>query len=265
MKKIAVLAILLFLPRAFAFADVTLNEIMYDLKSGSDSSREWIEVYNNTSAPVDFSTYRLFEGGVNHKLKLISGSGTILPKGYAVVASDAVKFKVDYPNFSGSLFDSAFSLSNTGETLAIKNNDIVLDQYSYSSSQGGAGDGNSLQKINGSWLGATPTPGMVNVENKVVPVLVTPPQDSQVKPATTKASATSTKFPEIISGNSPRPIPGKIPTASTTSTPEGSSGSNSYLFEVFLVIFLGICAFGVFFIRKSGKKPSDGDDFDILE
>ena len=36
-----------------AFAQVVFTEVMYDLPSGSDSGREWVEVFNAGAAPVD--------------------------------------------------------------------------------------------------------------------------------------------------------------------------------------------------------------------
>ncbi len=55
---------ILFFTRA-AFAEVVISEIMYDV-SGSDTDREWVEVYNNSSSAVDFTSWKLFEANTNH-------------------------------------------------------------------------------------------------------------------------------------------------------------------------------------------------------
>src|SRR3989344_7071901 len=121
----------------FAFANVEINEIMYDLKTGSDDGREWVEVFNNYDAPADLSILKFFEAETNHKLKWIQGDANIPAKGYALIVSDPIKFKIDWPNFSGIIFDSSFSLSNEGETLAIKDANLnIINEYAYSSATG---------------------------------------------------------------------------------------------------------------------------------
>lgn len=145
-----------------ARADVVINEIMY-APEGSDVGREWIEVYNDSDAPLDLSLYKFFEDNTNHKLVVSQGDVNIEDHGYAVIVSDPVKFKIDWPNFSGSIFDSSFSLSDTGEDLAIKDESSnIINTVTYNFSEGAKEDGNSLQLVNGSWVGATPTPGVEN-------------------------------------------------------------------------------------------------------
>lgn len=154
--------LVLFSSYNFAYAGLVINEIMYDL-DGTDTGREWIEVYNDSDTAVDLSTFKFFESNTNHGLTLSEGDVNIGAHGYAVIVSDSVKFKIDWPSFSGTIFDSSFSLSNDGEALAIKDESLnVVNEYTYTSTTGAAGDGNSLQKISGFWIGATPTPGKAN-------------------------------------------------------------------------------------------------------
>jgi hypothetical protein len=162
-----------------ASAKVILNEIMYDLL-GEDPGREWIEIYNEGGTSVNLPDWKLFEAETNHGLTLSQGNATLAAKNYAIIADDANKFKLDWPNFSGTIWSSSFSLNNTGETLALKNGDLEIDKYTYQSSLGGAGDGNSLQKISGSWSGVTPTPGK---ENKTPPA-----QNTSVSNASTSSN-----------------------------------------------------------------------------
>lgn len=132
---------------------------MYDLE-GSDTGREWIEVLNDGPSAIDISGFKLFEGGVNHTLSIVSGSAVLSPGSYAVIADDPEKFKADWPSFSGILFDSAFSLSNSGETLTLKDASVSEeDTVSYSSSSGAAGDGLSLVRSGSEFSAATPSPG----------------------------------------------------------------------------------------------------------
>jgi len=164
-RKNSFLLIALLLLPSFAFAQVVISEVMYNLKTGSDSGREWVEIQNVGGSPVTLATssWKFFENDTNHGLSLVSGSETIAPGGFAVIASDSQKFRADWPTFSGAIFDSAFSLSNSGETIAIKSSSTTtVDQLTYNVALGGAGDGNSLQKINGVWKASLPTPGLVN-------------------------------------------------------------------------------------------------------
>ncbi|MDQ3244726.1 MAG: lamin tail domain-containing protein [bacterium] len=146
---------------------ILLNEIMYDL-DGTDTGREWIEIFNNGSDSIDLSTYKFFEANTNHGLSISQGDKNIGAGGYAVIVSDKNKFKIDWPFYTGAIFDSTFSLSNDGEILAIKDADLnIVDQYTYVSTLGATGDGKSLQKINNSWSSATPTPGMMNTSGSI--------------------------------------------------------------------------------------------------
>lgn len=145
-----------------AHASVVINEIMYDLE-GSDTGREWIEIYNDSNASTDLSSWKFFEANTNHGLTISEGSASIPAGGYAIIADDPEKFLADWPSFSGSVFNSSFSLANTGETISLKDETLTtVDEVTYSGDNGAAGDGKSLQKINGSWTASAPTPGLVN-------------------------------------------------------------------------------------------------------
>lgn len=238
-----------------AYAGIVINEIMYDLKTGSDDGREWIEIYNDADTAVDISTFKFFEADTNHKLVLVQGDANIPAKNYAVVVSDFAKFKTDWPNFSGIILDSSFSFSNTGESLALKNAELTVDEYTYQSSFGGAGDGKSLQKINGAWVGAVPTLG---VENKIV--FVQPParKSAIVEKSISKKVFTEQKTPaqettkEIINEE-------RIPISDLPSK------NKSYLLLAILIIFLGIAGGAVYFIRQKKNVSNAGDDFEILD
>ncbi len=150
--------ILIFSPFIFARA-LSISEIMYDVP-GTDDGREWIEIVNDGASFVDVVEYKLFEANTNHSIETFRGSSVLPVGGYGVIADNPVKFIIDWPNYGGSIFNSTFSLSNTGETLALKlGTSTVVDQVSFNSAPGAAGDGNSLQKINNTWKSAVPTPG----------------------------------------------------------------------------------------------------------
>ena len=208
MKKlnIIILTTLIFLPE-ISLAQIYINEIMYDL-SGSDTSREWVEIYNAGSSSVDVSTMKFLEtpSASNHSISQVQGVSNIPAGGYAVISIDPTKFLLDWPSFSGNLFKSSFSsLNNTSGTVVLKDKDlVVLDQTSYTSSQGAAGDGNSLQKTSSSWISATPTPGAINTIESTTPATTDSAPESTTTPTTT---TTTEKIVYVYSAHSsPAPL-----------------------------------------------------------
>ena len=104
---------------ASALASVRVTDALYN-PTGADSGREWIQITNTGTEPVNLAGYKLFEGGVNHKLTVVTGTSTLPTGGIAIIASDPSQYAADHPTFAGALFKSSFSLSNTGETIALK-------------------------------------------------------------------------------------------------------------------------------------------------
>lgn len=144
------------------FYDVNINEIMYDVE-GSDEGMEWVEVVNMSTTTLDISEWKFFENNTNHRLVWYKGPKTVPQNGYAIIAGNAEKFIVAHPYISQPIFDSTFSLSNDGEIIAIKNDDLEIDSIRYDPSLGAHGDGDSLQKkIDGTWYVSVPTPGFEN-------------------------------------------------------------------------------------------------------
>jgi len=184
MKIIIILVCILF--PLFSEAQI-ISEIMYDI-SGTDTKREWIEIYNNTSSTISSTNLRLKENDVSRALTVITTSD--IPAGeYAVIADNSDQFMIDNPDFSGILFDNVFSLNNEGESLSLLNSTGVTDTVSYTSSLGAKGDGNSLQLSGGIFISALPTPGKVNATEAV-------------EAAPTPVSSTTTSSTSAISSHS---------------------------------------------------------------
>lgn len=168
MRKIVLISMCVFVFAMLAktaSAQIVFSEIMYD-PQGSDAAHEWVEILNQGGSPLDLSQCkakspcRFIEASNNHELSVVSGEGVLQSGAYAVIADSPQTFLKDYPGFSGTLVDSSFSLKNTGETIAFKMPDgSISDTVTYTSDMGATGDGNSLQKLNGIWNAATPTPG----------------------------------------------------------------------------------------------------------
>ena len=114
MKKFALFLLSSFFALFFtvhAESSLKITEIMYDLP-GSDSGREWIEVYNAGASDIDLSLFKFFEANTNHGLAP-AGSSILSAGALAVIADNPEKFSIDWPSYNGLIFDSSFSLSNT--------------------------------------------------------------------------------------------------------------------------------------------------------
>ncbi len=192
MKKLILFLINLIGISFYAHA-LIISEITYD-PQGSDTSREWIEVYNDTGSGIDLSTWKFNESGTNHSL-VASQGGTVIPaNGYAVIADNPTKFLLDYPTFSGILFDSSFSLSNSGELIVMKDgNGAQIDSVNYSSAIGGNDDGSTLSFISGSWLRGQATPASENIAS-LIPLVATTTSEITLSRAATTAPGADITF-----------------------------------------------------------------------
>ncbi len=170
MIRLGYFILFLFLCPFVVNGQVYVSEIMYDVE-GTDSSREWMEIFNSGSESVDLSGWKLFENDTNHKINLFDEEGDfVVPSyGYAVIVDNPTKFLEDWPDFSGIIFNSAFSLKNSGEEVILRGAELNdIDSVFYDVELGANGDGNSLQKINNLWEAELPTPGEQNSSEEVV-------------------------------------------------------------------------------------------------
>lgn len=157
---------------------LTFTEIMYDAP-GTDAKHEWIEIRND-GEPVDIDGYKLYENGTNHGLKLTLGSSTLQGGEFAIIADDAATFLADFPGYTGALFDSAFSLSNSGETVTLRDaskNDVASVTYSADASSEG---GKTLQLDGAVWIMGRPTPGGAYVFVEPPPPLPPEPEPEPI-------------------------------------------------------------------------------------
>lgn len=108
---------------------ILITEIMYD-PLGTDSGREWVEVYYE--GLEDITSFYLRENEVNHTIKLYENHTVSEKSPYLIIADNPEKFLADFPEYKGYLFDSAFSLKNTGELLQIVDKEQnILFSYEY--------------------------------------------------------------------------------------------------------------------------------------
>lgn len=129
MVRALIATLLLLLPVA-AFASVSVVDVMYDAP-GTDTRREWVE-FSTDTAINDIRTWRFLEGGVRHKV--VGESGAILANTRFVLASDVASFRADNPEYTGLVFDTAMSLSNSGETFSLLDaSSTVVMSHTYTS------------------------------------------------------------------------------------------------------------------------------------
>jgi len=203
MKKILIttlFVVLFFIPEA-TFASVFINEIMYDLETGADGGREWIEIFNSGDSAVDLTGWKLREAETDHKLTIIQGTIVLPQNSYAIIADDSAKFLIDNPGFSGTIFDSTFSLNNDGENLILKDNNLaVIDEVLYNSSWGASGNGRSLQKDGTTWSNGIPTPGQLN---NITPEPIASSSLEETAASASDEASASQATPTALSVNQP--------------------------------------------------------------
>lgn len=132
------------------------SEIMYN-PEGADDGHEWIEIY--ASEESNISSTRLVENGVSHQLQAYQGDVLLVAGEHAIIADDPEIFLEDYPSYHGTLIDSSYSLSNSGEELRLEDSGF-LDSVNYTNEYGN-GNGKTIEKVQGEWiesivLGGTP-------------------------------------------------------------------------------------------------------------
>ena len=123
--------------------EVRVTEIFYDAP-GADAGKEYIRITNNGSGTVDLSDLIFSEHDRTHVVRSIEGSETLASGEDAIIVSRLDHFEENY-TFSGTVLDvTNFSLNNTGSTIQILIGESLLHSFSYTSEDGGSGDGNSL-------------------------------------------------------------------------------------------------------------------------
>jgi hypothetical protein len=245
-------------------AQVVITEIMYD-PAGADTGREWIEVYNAGASEVVLTSLRLYEGGTNHKISAQAGNSMLAPLAYAVIADNPGKFATDYPDFSGQVFDSAFSLSNEGETIALRDSKLIdIDTATYAAMPAASGVGNSLQKAAQSpqdFAPHTPTPGdAISMSMIAIPVKETPPP-KVAKIKTSKKSSSSKggsdMSDDIVADPDEESNPASVLVASAALPAGVMDSGSSPLWWMGTIALAGVASVATFASRHVAKREWD--------
>lgn len=118
MYRRALLSVFLLAPSVALAASVEFVHVEFN-PEGTDAKREWVRIKNVSGAQLDLSGWSLYENKVHHGLRPVSTS-VLSPGSTAIIADDAHTYLNEYPGTDDVVFDSSFSLSNSGETLEIR-------------------------------------------------------------------------------------------------------------------------------------------------
>jgi|GEM_PF-705656 len=249
------------LPR-LASAQVVISEIMYDAP-GSDSKAEWIELQNTGDTPVDIAKWKLNDGS-NHVLNAppkngSTGTTVIAPGDFLILAADATTFESSHA-VNVSVLDTVMDLSNDKGSISLLNaSSSVEDKVSYTSSRGGSGTGESLQKVNGKLVAAVPTPGAINSTARILkPAPVA--KSAKTSSRSSKRVATKAK-PEILDGTSTvssdiadaQESSSSSPMVAAAVVPLSDSGS-SFMPWAYGVLGLGVTGAAAVLVARQKKK-----------
>lgn len=146
-------------------AEAIFTEIMYDPQGADgDAGGEWVEVQVTGSDALNFATLRIADktgtsgSFSNRTITHVIGPEEVEPGAYGIIAKNPDQFRATFPLFAGSLYSSPLSLTDE-DTLHLLDAALgLLDDVSWTSDQGGKGDGNTLQKVGDEWTDGTPTP-----------------------------------------------------------------------------------------------------------
>ena len=169
-----------------ASSNLRINEIMYSPPQG-DPGGEWIELYNSGNEAIKISGGAekdawifIDQSGAHFLAKQpLSGSLTIEPKGFLILAQDAESFLANYKNFSGNLVDTTMNLPNDFGFIQIKDGQgNILSESFWSQNLGADRNKKTLeftQEIFREGLRDYGTPGSENsVENIILPPAPSP-------------------------------------------------------------------------------------------
>lgn len=202
-----------------AASSVVISEVLYDVKDLPDTDHEWVELYNSSDTAVSLQGWK-FADSSNHTLNAPPANGgqgslSIEPRGYVILSGNAATFLADHPGFVGTVIDTVMSLNNAGATLSVlSSTGQVVDSFTYTSSLGGSGDGNTLSRSDGGVIVATPpTPGLQNGAAASPPPQDSNPDDSE------STSTDSDATPETFSDGVVAPKTKLVPYAVKLITP----------------------------------------------
>ena len=157
-------------------AEVRINEIMYNPKDSiqcSDSSCEWVELYNDGNEIVNLSGWKLNGNNFN--------DAVISPKSYIIIArkltdlNGGQSFEFLWGNNNGiwdsldgnyAAVDGNFILNNNGDTIILTDSNETKSDVTYSNKLAN-GNGYAIEFYNGNWYESASIGGTPGYENSI--------------------------------------------------------------------------------------------------
>lgn len=98
---------------------------------GADRGREWVRIKNDTGSTLYLTQFTFSENGTRHAIRALGEAG--VPHGsYAIIADNAETYQAEHSQSNEYVFDSTFSLNNSGETLRLEDpSGHVVAEISY--------------------------------------------------------------------------------------------------------------------------------------
>lgn len=190
-----------FLP-VFCFAEFWITEIHFN-PPGSDSGFEWIEVQNRGSGTESIEKFTFRENEINHGLKIYQGDFILDKNEYVVIADKPEKFVIAFPDYQGTIIDSAFSLNNTGEKLELLDPDKnIVFEVTYSADTAPGDDGSSIGLISDIWQAVVASPGTEN-QTFIIATEATDEKEGSLTETKQNESNTETKDQETTKTSEP--------------------------------------------------------------
>lgn len=114
--------------------DIVITEI----GAYESNDHEWIEIYNKGDVAVSIEGWKfLVEGESEHGINLGSTTDFMLePQSFVIIAENYANFLVDYPEFTGKLFDSSWGGINEdgSKKIGLKTQDgVTIEFFNYPS------------------------------------------------------------------------------------------------------------------------------------
>ncbi|MFT4928975.1 MAG: serine protease [Phenylobacterium sp.] len=108
----------------FASADLLVSEVLYDAPN-SDTTEEFVELYNPSCTAVNLSDYSLSDNAGTFNL-----SGTLNGGSYATIARNSTGFSNLFGQ-SATLSGMSLALGNSGDRIVLKNNGSEIDRVAW--------------------------------------------------------------------------------------------------------------------------------------
>lgn len=117
--------------------------VISEVAAFEPEGREWVEIVNVSTEPIDLTGWKFVEDSTNHSLKLVSGDSSVVEPGqYVIIADDAAQFQAAYPEVTATIFDSSWgTLKETGEPIGLRDPaGNIAEQFTYPAVSGGTAE-----------------------------------------------------------------------------------------------------------------------------